>query len=216
MLQDSQIPSDLNYYRIAPGSVPSEINNAVLMQQLLDSGTTGTIFSFIRTDTTLVVLCDVEPIAGDKTIIDAVCLAHVGTPFGEDFREYIDWTIYSAPNGTAVIGPDEDATDFRSGKYQIDWYAEMRHTENGDSLGYARVSFSQGENGGALGQRGSHASFHEDWVSLSGLFVVNITDGSSLQVQLKVQSPNISGQSGATGRLSEMRRCRVSIRRMGD
>jgi len=141
---------------------------------------------------------DVEPSAGDKTVIDNVCAAHTGEPFVISIQKMFSEGVQTETGTTYVQKASLMSGPLAGGEYLITWYCEISVlTPNSTSGVLARVMWQGSERAECV----HNSDFYQ---SFSGAVIVDALplDEPSLAIELR---------RVGTANTARIRRIRMSI-----
>lgn len=142
---------------------------------------------------------DVEPSAGDKTLIDNVCAVHTGEPFVQAIQKTFSEAVQTEPGTTYVQKASLMSGPLAGGEYLITWYCEISvQAAGGTTSGaLARVMWNGTE-------RAEHSNSSDFYTSFSGAVIVGalVLETPALVVELR---------RIGTNNTARIRRIRMSI-----
>lgn len=189
-----------------------KVNEPVFKQQLNDAGLSVTCVSVNNFQGQACVCTfsgDVTPV--DIVSIDTTAAAHTGAPFEPTKREWYVAGPTQAPYNSLVDGLVANANMFPAGNYVLEWYAEVRVSdEAANTYGKAVLHFNT--NGQPIEARCMSTGYFADWTAFSGKIPLVLKDGDSVQAKLTIQRPTRPGKTASASN-AEIRRCRVFIER---
>jgi len=170
----------------------------VLMAQINAAISTAECVSIINNHPDYTVQFDVEPSAGDLTLVDSVCAAHTGVPFATGVQKLFAEAVMTETGNSYVEKASLQSAPLSAGDYLVNWYSEIAVLLADATSGVqARVMW-----GGVERAESSHnLSFYQ---AFGGSVIVTIADleAPELSIELRrVGTPNTA----------QLRRVRMAI-----